>query len=363
MGVLQMHDLFGRLLYISTVEQIDLSKVFAYPLTPIPLSLAHIDGSMNKTDKAKLMHNLEAFGEAGTVPKSVDVTLVDAGLLLHTLQNVPQAFGDISSTILNRLCSMSERVDFICDTYITPTIKEPERVRRGADGGMAFQVTGADQKRPKDWQKALASSAFKTALLQFLAVDWHKDAHADVLNGHVVTLAHGSTCYRFTEDDGRVKREALTDMQCEHEEADTRLIFHLANVFETCPDRTVSVRSNDTDVLVLLLYHVAKLRPETVVWMDAGLSGNNTRRSINITSILQKIDTTVIEALPALHAFTGSDYTSSFMNKGKIKPFDLVRKSSTYSKTFAQLGETDTISEDGMSSIEAFVCALYGRPK
>ncbi len=258
---------------------------------------------------------------------------------------------------------MSERVDFICDTYITPTIKEPERVRRGADGGMAFQVTGADQKRPKDWQKALASSAFKTALLQFLAVDWHKDAHADVLNGHVVTLAHGSTCYRFTEDDGRVKREALTDMQCEHEEADTRLIFHLANVFETCPDRTVSVRSNDTDVLVLLLYHVAKLRPETVVWMDAGLSGNNTRRSINITSILQKIDTTVIEALPALHAFTGSDYTSSFMNKGKIKPFDLVRKSSTYSKTFAQLGETDTISEDGMSSIEAFVCALYGRPK
>ncbi len=63
---------------------------------PSPLSLAHIDGSMNKTDKAKLMHNLEAFGEAGTVPKLVDVTLVDAGCLLHTLQNVPQAFGYIS---------------------------------------------------------------------------------------------------------------------------------------------------------------------------------------------------------------------------------------------------------------------------
>ena len=34
-------DLFGRLLYLSTVEKLDLEKVFQYPLTQVPLSLAH----------------------------------------------------------------------------------------------------------------------------------------------------------------------------------------------------------------------------------------------------------------------------------------------------------------------------------
>ena len=41
-------NLFGRLLYLSTLEHIDLEKVFWFPLTPMPLSLSHLDGSINK---------------------------------------------------------------------------------------------------------------------------------------------------------------------------------------------------------------------------------------------------------------------------------------------------------------------------
>lgn len=51
--------LFGRLLYLAASQDMDLNKVLAYPLTAVPLSLAHIDGSMNQTMKSALMKKLE----------------------------------------------------------------------------------------------------------------------------------------------------------------------------------------------------------------------------------------------------------------------------------------------------------------
>ena len=36
--------LFDRLLYLSTVKELDLKRVLAYPLTSVPLTFAHIDG-------------------------------------------------------------------------------------------------------------------------------------------------------------------------------------------------------------------------------------------------------------------------------------------------------------------------------
>ena len=73
--------MFGRLLMISTMEKIDLEKVRQYPLTPVPLSLSHTDGSMNTTDKSKLMHKLETYLEESTAPIDVDVCIVDATFL------------------------------------------------------------------------------------------------------------------------------------------------------------------------------------------------------------------------------------------------------------------------------------------
>ena len=52
-------DIIGRLLYLVVIEDLDLHVVFTYPLTPVPLSLAHVNDTLHKTDKTKLMHKLE----------------------------------------------------------------------------------------------------------------------------------------------------------------------------------------------------------------------------------------------------------------------------------------------------------------
>ena len=38
---------------------IDVEKMFQYPLSPVPLSLATADGGLMKTDKLQLKHHLE----------------------------------------------------------------------------------------------------------------------------------------------------------------------------------------------------------------------------------------------------------------------------------------------------------------
>ena len=53
--------------------------------------------------------------------------------------------------------------------------------------------------------------------------------------------------------------------------------------------------------------------------MDAGTNSSNTRCFINIVSIIDVMEPHIIEALPATYAFTGTDVTASFLNKGKIR--------------------------------------------
>ena len=76
------------------------------------------------------------------------------------------------------------------------------------------------------------------------------------------------------------------------------------------------------------MYHVSNHTTSSTVWMDFGLSSNNTRNIyIYISQLVDHLPQDLIDALPALHAFTGSDYTASMMNKGKLQALELMMKS------------------------------------
>ena len=139
-------------------------------------------------------------------------------------------------------------------------------------------------------------------------------------------VAVEETCFSYTALNQEVSVEAVDDLKCQHEEADTRMVFHLYHVAKD-PDQYVSIRSNDTDVLILLLYHLPKKTNTPYVWMDVGLSANNSRRYINVNQIADTMDGSLLDALPGFHSFTGSDCTCAFMNKGKSRPYDLMETS------------------------------------
>ena len=59
MAVEMVRDLFGSILFLALQRKIDMAEVLSFPLTPIPLSLSHADGNMLKTQKSKLIEELE----------------------------------------------------------------------------------------------------------------------------------------------------------------------------------------------------------------------------------------------------------------------------------------------------------------
>ncbi|RUM44803.1 MAG: hypothetical protein DSY80_04015 [Desulfocapsa sp.] len=351
-------DLFGRLLYLSTMEDIDVEKVFQFPLTPVPLSLAHLDGTLNKTDKSKLVHRIEKMADSEP-PNEINVVIVDAMFYLHSLISPPNTYGQIAEELLQALCSMAPVIHFVCDSYVEPSIKDIERNRRGATE-TTFAITGPDQRRPRDWQAALKSPSFNRALFRFLATEWKNPRYAHNFVDQKLIMGFDETCHKYTSHCEEVRMDVIEDLKCQHEEADTRMIFHLYHIANN-ENECISVRCNDTDVLILLLYHFNHIICKPHIWMDIGLSSNNTRRFINIRQLVDAMGSNLIDALPGFHAFTGSDTTAAFINKGKLRPFDLLEKSDAHVNTFSHIGQSLPAPQAVYDGVEKYVCAMYGK--
>ena len=104
--------------------------------------------------------------------------------------------------------------------------------------------------------------------------------------------------------------EALFSSQ---EQANTRIVLHCFNISTSLPEfGSITVRSPDTDVLVLLTKYCKDIKCR--ILFDTGMG--NTRRILCVNDIVQKKSDGVCSILPALHCFTGCDTTSTFFRRG-----------------------------------------------
>ena len=149
-------------------------------------------------------------------------------------------------------------------------------------------------------------------------------------------------------------------MSCQHEEADTRMFFHLAQLNHP---KNVVVRTADTDCLVIALGCKSFYHCDTKIWLEVGTQATNTRRYISVDQIQRKLGDTLCTTLPAYHAFTGCDYTASFCRKGKVRPFKILEKREDFQAALLSLGRDDQLNEATVKKLEEFVCIIYGRKK
>ena len=316
-----LRDVFVRMvIVVAEKTTFDLRKVLSFPITTFPLSLAHCDGAHVKTNKSALMRKLESL-QTETITEvellRTYVQVYDGGLLLHSIlsqTNMGASYASIARTMLSAICSGSGCEAHIClDKYVENSIKDSERKLRGAVDS-AYVITGPDQTIRQSGKKLLTNGAFKNELAMFLLKEWGKDHYWNIFGGTTLFASYGGKCFQYTPDQHQhITVTSPAYLQGNHEEADTLIAFHVANITAG----KVMVRASDTDVLVILIGALGKQRREvrstSNIIMDCGM-GNN-RRYINVTNIvdvLEEHQPGLPRALPGYHAFTGCDFTSAF---------------------------------------------------
>ena len=69
-----------------------------------------------------------------------------------------------------------------------------------------------------------------------------------------------------------------TSLKCSHEEGDSRTLFHVKSL--NTPNAGV-IRTADTNILIITLRNLPRPYEGMKLWLEVGLTSNNTLRYIN----------------------------------------------------------------------------------
>ena len=283
--------------------------------------------------------------------------------LLHAFKGVPSTFGDLADQLLRLVVarlSAASRVDVVFDCYNDMSIKSFERNKRAGTESLLVAIAGSTTKCPKKWSKALHVSANKAAIVSFLVEEWQKVKYAPLIAQRSLFVTSGEQCWLFRTEasDGTVtvQRFAVPELECSHEEADTRMLLHAQHAANT-GQASVIIRSPDTDVAVIACSLASQIQARLI--FQTGTAQR--MRYLDLTAIAASFGQGVATSLIGMHSMTGCDTTSAFSGRGKKAAFALM-KTPRFRRAMGALGMLFEVSEQVLADAEAFLCTLYGKP-
>lgn len=367
--------LFRRLFAISQQREVDLRTVLEYELAAVPPSLFNADGSMRKTVKSDLAKCLESNCAEVRQLASPDgnlfntVYIIDGMAMVQSLDDTKfKTFDDLGDIILGRLLRILNDdtlcvsdVALVFDRYDKEnSIKSMERKRRGGGEIVSSHIISGNRAVP-NYKQFLKSTGNKASIAVFICYYVEQNGPCRLTNGKSIILSGGYADGEVTKQVTRHGIACLNHLFSTHEEADTRMILHAADLCQE--SERLIVRADDTDVLVILLFYHAKgyLSPE--VYMHAGHAGKivTRERYIPVHTIADKIGEQFCLCLPAMHALTGCDSTSSIFKIGKRTAYKTLVKNTD--KLTALSNFDDMSAADATEIARTFLLLMYGKKK
>lgn len=153
--------------------------------------------------------------------------------------------------------------------------------------------------------------------------------------------------------------------QCNHEEADTRIVVHVRHALERGAE-SILVRTVDTDVIVILvgkLHDLLAYNTRAKVWVAFGMGRHFS--FININRICSNLGEARARALPVFHAFTGCDCTSQFFGIGKVTAWKAWEVNPQVTPTLEHISrnpfEAISINSESFKSLERMTIIMYDK--
>ena len=262
-------------------------------------------GNLHSTSKSELLKELE--NKVSESPAdNFESAVIDGGTLIHHLSpGCTKTLADYCVNVfsLTRVTEISE--NGCCVGHISRrkySIMNCTREKRGV--GIRLKVS-AQAMTPAKKNDFLWDSNNKDELFDFLSTEvdkaeWPPNKMICITKGSYVILK-GSSC----------------QMECTQVEADRRVVVHVQHSLE-CGYRKIVVQTVDTDVVVILISHFFDLKfqyPQLDLWVAFGTGKYFRYKRVN--SICLSLGKSETEAMPAFHAYSGCDTTSSFPRWGK----------------------------------------------
>ncbi|KAJ8348897.1 hypothetical protein SKAU_G00274860 [Synaphobranchus kaupii] len=307
-------------------KPIDLEEVMRYPLSPVPHSLGTSDGFFCKTNKAPMVHYLLSDTHVPDYPLGA-MFIQDGNALFHTLKNLPDTYGEICLQVLDNMVAKQNLI-FSTDNYEHESIKAQERLRRGF--GEKCIIVGPKTVRAPEFKLFLANEDNKKQLCQLLYKVWTSAVSAEQLArcGTAILSVEG-LAHSLSAADGEVTSKEVYSLRSNQEETDTRIVLYCHHAAELGFKRAV-VRTPDSDVLFILLYHAQNIK--LTVYIDIGTGRG--RQLVNVSQLATDLGPEYCDTLLGYYVFSVEDCTSSFKGKRKVSPLKKLQKNLKYQAAF-----------------------------
>ena len=347
--------LLSKYIIVSQSRDPDQEELFTHENSSFPPALSEF-GSLKFGKKSDLLVDLEKYSTQSPNELSVEAKVFDGAVLVHMLEpNDCKTFEEYALKvfvpyIMNQL-SKVQRADVIWDRYKADSIKKIVREKRmGSNPVMRQKVLPNSPIPSNKWGN-------------FLCVDDNKAQLFLLLSKYLQTCDTKETTLVTTYDEKVLVagHKALNDVDsiqpCSHEEADTRIILHVAHCARQ-GYKKIAIKTTDTDVVVLAVSHFQEFNIEEL-WICFGTGKHFRNIPAHVISDALKEKA---RALMLFHALTGCDTVSFFKGKGKKSAWLAWNEYPSVTNTFLTLlDEPSEISSDLLSDVEQFVVKMYSK--
>ena len=168
--------------------------------------------------------------------------IVDLLTLVRTISQLPEIFEELALKLIQHIPKGYHRINIVADCYLSNSIKDTEREKRGQSTNILVKSTKS--KIPREFSKFLANGENKTKMIEiiFKTLQEKKAAVLNTLRTTQLVLSCEQNCKLITLSNC----ETFQPLVSNQKDADTKVITHalqfLKNKYKSPSDNTIAIR-------------------------------------------------------------------------------------------------------------------------